>query len=199
MGNLQEILTKLSKPVESVKWKVQSSNERYAICVPYIDSRDAQQRLDETCIWQDRYTEHAGRIYCEIGIRVGDEWLWRSDVGTGGGIEKEKSEASDAFKRAAVKWGIGRFLYDMEPRIFNQTGKHGKNFVPMVEDRYGKALLLKTGSMLTDYINKERGGKTKLEQVLSKELEGIKTVQDLQEFNRNLKPIFGKKAQALNG
>ena len=27
--------------------------------------------------------------------------------------EGEKGEFSDAFKRAAVKWGVGRFLYDL--------------------------------------------------------------------------------------
>jgi hypothetical protein len=43
-----------------------------------------------------------------------EEFVYKSDTGSAGDIEAEKSVVSDAFKRAAVKWGIGRFLYDLE-------------------------------------------------------------------------------------
>lgn len=42
------------------------------------------------------------------------EWVWKWDTGSESNVEKEKGQVSDAFKRAAVKWGIGRFLYDLE-------------------------------------------------------------------------------------
>jgi hypothetical protein len=54
-----------------------------------------------------------GNLYCHVGIYSADkkEWVWKSDCGTESNTEKEKGEASDAFKRACVNWGIGRELY----------------------------------------------------------------------------------------
>lgn len=103
------------------KWRVQSANQYGAICVAYIDARDVQDLLDDVCgpeNWQCRFSEHKGNLFCEIGIRVNSIeengfWVWKSDCGTESQVEKEKGEASDAFKRAAVMWGIGRFLYSL--------------------------------------------------------------------------------------
>lgn len=76
--------------------------------------------LDETVgpsRWQCAYEEIKGNLYCKIGIKDTDidEWIWKQDCGIesredGDGNEK-KGEASDAFKRAGFKWGIGRELY----------------------------------------------------------------------------------------
>lgn len=104
------------KQVIPYKWRVQSASEKGAVCVAYIDSRDAQDLLDKVCSpenWQSRYHEVKGNLFCEIGIKIGNEWIWKSDCGTESNIEKQKGEASDAFKRAAVMWGIGRFLYNL--------------------------------------------------------------------------------------
>lgn len=107
------------------KWRVQSANKWGASCVAYIDSRDVQDLLDDVVgaeNWQCRYSEHKGNLFCSIGIRIDqnkgtiieDYWVWKSDCGTESNVEKQKGEASDAFKRAAVMWGIGRFLYSKE-------------------------------------------------------------------------------------
>lgn len=101
------------------KWRVQSSNQYGASCVAYIDARQVQDLLDEvvgSAFWQCRYSEHKGNLFCEIGIAThsldGENvWTWKSDCGTESNVEKQKGEASDAFKRAAVMWGVGRFLY----------------------------------------------------------------------------------------
>ena len=69
--------------------------------------------------WQCKYEEHKGNLFCSIGINItkGTDmeikplWVWKSDCGTESNVEKQKGEASDAFKRAAVMWGVGRFLY----------------------------------------------------------------------------------------
>jgi len=111
------------------KWRVQSTTQYGASCVAYIDARDVQDKLDEVCghLWQSRYSEHKGNLFCEIGIKIGDEWVWRSDCGTESNVEKEKGEASDSFKRAAVMWGIGRFLYKKEiVKLDAMKNKHGK-------------------------------------------------------------------------
>jgi hypothetical protein len=63
--------------------------------------------------WQDHYREVAGKVYCDLSLNVGGEWITKSDCGAESHFEREKGQASDAFKRAAVKWGIGRFLYQL--------------------------------------------------------------------------------------
>jgi len=103
------------------KWKIQSFNKAktWASCVAYIDARDVMDLLDravEAENWSDKYYEVRGQIMCSLGLRtaINGEFVWKSDTGSAGDIEAEKSVVSDAFKRAAVKWGIGRFLYDLE-------------------------------------------------------------------------------------
>lgn len=107
------------------KWKIQTCNQYGATCVAYIDARDVMDRLDNVVGpqgWQSQFYSLKEHIYCKIGLKVGEEWVWKSDVGVEAGQAnakatediKVKGEASDAFKRAAVHWGIGRFLYDME-------------------------------------------------------------------------------------
>ncbi len=90
------------------------------MALAYIDARDVMRRLDEVCGpdgWQDEYTETPkGRVICQIGICVNtelDKWVWKSDGAGDTDVEGDKGAISDAFKRAAVKWGIGRYLYDM--------------------------------------------------------------------------------------
>ena len=101
------------------KWRVQSfsKNKPMAQCVAYIDSRDVQKLLDEVVgaeNWQDKYYSENGMLFCSIGIKCGDEWVWKTDTGSESNMDAQKGHSSDAFKRAAVKWGIGRFLYDLK-------------------------------------------------------------------------------------
>ena len=62
--------------------------------------------------WQCRFDDHKGTLFCDVGIRdAGGEWVWKGDAGAPSNMEAQKGEASDAFKRACFKWGIGRELY----------------------------------------------------------------------------------------
>jgi len=88
----------------------------------YLDARDVMNRLDEVCGpggWQNRYSHAENKTVCEIGIRIGpplqgiDDWVWKADGAGDSDIEAQKGALSDAFKRAAVRWGIGRYLYDI--------------------------------------------------------------------------------------
>lgn len=112
-----DLLKKLSEKIP-YQWRVQSFSKTKpeATCVAYIDARDVMNLLDAHCSegWQNDYKEIKGNLFCGIGIKINNEWEWRWDCGTESNTEKEKGEASDSFKRAAVKWGIGRFLYDLE-------------------------------------------------------------------------------------
>jgi hypothetical protein len=85
----------------------------------YQDARCAMNILDETVGqfgWQKRYDNINGNIYCGIAIKDTDtnEWVWKYDCGAFTAKEEDmqsKADASDATKRAAVCWGIGRELY----------------------------------------------------------------------------------------
>ena len=145
-------LHKLKEPFP-VKWRVQSMLQNIALCVSYVDSRDVQNRLDEVCgpeNWQSKTKVEKNNLYTELSIRVGDEWVTRTDVGKPSAIEPAKGETSDSLKRAAVQWGIGRFLYDLEiqklPAVKHTNGKS-------YPTKHDKKTILWDGKQLTDYLN----------------------------------------------
>ena len=111
-------------PPGAVSWRIgrKSKDGKSAMLLAYIDARDVMERLDRACgfeNWQCRYTLAAdGLIICEIGIRIGNEWVWRANGAGDTHVEAEKGKCSDAFKRAAVLWGVGRYLYGLpSPRV----------------------------------------------------------------------------------
>lgn len=79
----------------------------------YKTARTDAALLDETYpdLWQCDFKALDGKMYGGIGIKINNEWLWRWDCGTESNMEAEKGEASDAFKRAGFKWGLGTELY----------------------------------------------------------------------------------------
>lgn len=104
-------------PREAIHWRAltmaQSGNK--ALAVGYMDARDVQDRLDQVCTpagWRDSYTETPkGRVIATIEILIDGQWIGKSDGAGDTAVEGAKGGMSDAFKRAAVKWGIGRYLY----------------------------------------------------------------------------------------
>ena len=90
--------------------------------------------------WQNDFKVIDGKMYGGIGIYSNDlsEWLWRWDCGTESNTEAEKGQASDCFKRAGFKWGIGVELYTA-PFIFVnlETVKDDRNKY-YLKDRYIK-------------------------------------------------------------
>lgn len=84
----------------------------------YIDSRDVQDRLDEVCKlcgcrWENDFKEVNGRLVCNLTItdESGIKTI-RSDGAGDTDFEAEKGGLSDALKRAAVLFGVGRYLYN---------------------------------------------------------------------------------------
>lgn len=126
---------KLSRPFESSKisWRIGSTNgeKSKGIALAYIDARDVMQRLDEVVgagSWQCEYPWTAdGKLCCRIGIKVDGEWVWKSNGAGDTQVEAEKGAFSDAFKRAAVLWGIGQYLYDF-PNIWVEIKPKGKSY-----------------------------------------------------------------------
>lgn len=87
----------------------------------YQNARVGQNLLDEVYgdYWEKDYKfSPNGTVYCGVAITFKDTGrkVWRWDAGAEQNFEKEKSQASDSFKRACVCWGIGRELYSA-PRI----------------------------------------------------------------------------------
>lgn len=114
-------------PPERVSWRVGSmtADKTRGMALAYIDARDVQDRFDTVCgpgNWQNRFATHGAATVCEIGVRLafldGDkstvEWIWKADGAGETDVEGAKGQFSDSFKRAAVQWGVGRYLYSLE-------------------------------------------------------------------------------------
>jgi len=91
----------------------------------YIDARDVMDRLDKVIKpenWKDEYLPGPeGGILCKLSIMISGEWVSKSDVAENTNIAPVKGGCSDAFKRAAVKWGIARYLYQDTPTDEQRT------------------------------------------------------------------------------
>lgn len=114
--NLEAIKRPLS--IAEIDFRVQSVNKGcYATILAYKDARADMNRLDEAfgvLGWQKKYELINNNLFCHVGIfdKENNQWIWKCDVGTESQAEKEKGQASDAFKRACFNLGIGRELYD---------------------------------------------------------------------------------------
>ena len=144
-------LEKLKQPIE-VRWRVQSYSTTKAVgmCVAYVSSRDVQNRLDEVCgpgNWKTDFKPIKDNLYGGIAIKINDEWVWKWDCGVESNIEKQKGEASDAIKRAAVQWGIGRDIYEMDLEVVRSNEVKTKDNRPYPIDEQNKRIW-----DLTDYI-----------------------------------------------
>jgi hypothetical protein len=111
-------------------WRLQSKtrDKSRGIYVPYIEARDVYNKLDQVCLygWESAFKDVCGNIFGGIGIvQENGSVIWKWD--TGMRIEEDKSNkmydqgakgsASDSLKRAAVQWGIGRFLYEIDTKL----------------------------------------------------------------------------------
>jgi hypothetical protein len=88
----------------------------------YKNARVDSKILDETfgeMNWQCDFKEIKGNLFCGVGVwdEEKKQWIWKWDCGTESNTEREKGEASDAYKRASFKWQLGVELYS-SPFIF---------------------------------------------------------------------------------
>lgn len=146
--NLKALLKEITP-----KWRVNQFSKQKPICscVAYIDARDVMDILDEAVGqdgWQDVYTSIDNKLFCSIGIKIDGEWVWKQDCGTESNNEQEKGQVSDAFKRAAVKWGVGRFLYSLPIEYLDANEVKKENNSPYPIDKHGKRIY-----DITEYIN----------------------------------------------
>jgi len=129
--NKHEIQEALTRPFDAkaISWRVgaTSKDKTKAIPLAYIDARDVMKRLDDVfgLDWQCRYSHAENKTICEIGVCIDGVWIWRAGGAGDTDIEAEKGAISDAFKRAAVLFGVGRYLYNI-PNIWVEIDEYKK-------------------------------------------------------------------------
>lgn len=152
----------LKEPFEEkqIRWRLGSTNAKKnggkatsGIPLAYLDARDVMNRLDDVLgmgNWMDSYDEGANRVICTLSVKIDGQWVSKADGAGNTNMEGEKGGLSDAFKRAAVKWGVGRYLYYL-PNKWVDVGDYNKFDAPKLPDwakpglktryyRYGIAL-----------------------------------------------------------
>jgi hypothetical protein len=146
---MKTLMAELAAPFDprEVKFKPGAVSGNRALALPYVDARVVQDRLDDVLgleNWQDTYTPLPDcGVVCELRCRIGGEWIMKTDVGCPSeqpdGGDRLKAAFSDALKRAAVKFGIGRYLYrlpaqwadfDPQKRRFAKTPQLPRQAVP---------------------------------------------------------------------
>ena len=128
-----------------IKWRIGATNAKRnngkattGIALAYLDARDIMKRFDQVCgdLWQ---VEYPFQGCCRIGLWVNgsehksSEWVWRSNGADVTDVEGIKGQYSDAFKRAAVLWGPGRYLYYL-PNKWVDMDERGKFTPPKLPD-----------------------------------------------------------------
>ena len=104
---------RLLRPDE-IECRVQKCSEKGVSLLLYKTARTDADLLDETVgaeNWENDFKLVDGVLYGGLGVNYGNGLVWKWDAGTESNTEAEKGRASDAFKRAGFKHGIGRELY----------------------------------------------------------------------------------------
>jgi hypothetical protein len=128
----------LSAPfaASEVKFKPAVVSGNRALALAYVDARVIQDRLDDVLGvmgWQDSYRVLPdGSVMCRLRLKIGEQWITKVDVGGQSeqpdGGDRTKAAFSDALKRAAVKFGVGRYLYRL-PQMWCDYDSHKRQFV----------------------------------------------------------------------
>jgi hypothetical protein len=129
----QDIMDRLSEPFEpsKVEWKPQATSGNRALAIAYADARAYQDRLNEVAgaDWTDEYQVLDGGAVVLCKLTIGG--VTRSDIGEADPKDRNTatSALSQAFKRAAVKFGLGRYLYDLPAQWVDYNPKK-RRFTP---------------------------------------------------------------------
>lgn len=130
------ITQKLLEPFDpfDIEWRVQQAGEtngkKWALVLAYVTNRAIMERLDNTFGiggWANTFQPLPdGGIICGIECKIEDNWITKYDGADKTNIEATKGGLSNAMKRAAVQWGIGRYLYNLETTFVTLLDKHEK-------------------------------------------------------------------------
>lgn len=143
-------------PPEDLKWKPigLSKDRTRARVAPFLSNRAIMDRLDEVCgpeNWQNEFKPGpAGGVLCGISIRVTrdgapPEWITKWDGAENTDIQPVKGGMTASMRRAAVQWGIGRYIYRM-PTIWAAVDREGRIVErPEVPNEFEPAAIRKLG------------------------------------------------------
>ncbi len=132
-----ELFAALAAPFEPDEVKVRSQAGRN---LPYITARTIMNRLDDVLgpsNWWDDYQPLEHSVICRLTVRLPDgTTLTKCDAGGYAGMadpgDDDKSGFADAFKRAAVKFGVGRYLYrDGVPKFAREKAGARHDLAPV--------------------------------------------------------------------
>lgn len=136
-------------PENELEWRIGQAGKKadgkiWCKVLAYLNVRMVQDRLDAVCGADGWYNEYQagpmGGVVCGISIRVNrgdgttgnkhDHWITKWDGAGNTDVEQIKGGLSDSMKRAAVQWGIGRYLYGMDNGFaeVSDTQKPGYNY-----------------------------------------------------------------------
>lgn len=136
-GVPREKLLELARPFpqSALDWRLtragKSAKGIWAFCVPYLKSHAVQDRFDEAVgpdRWQVAVKGTEKHLLVGIGVLTEHGWVWKWD-GSGhleergdtfSAADAGKGDITNAAKRAAQAWGVGRFLRQI-PEQFAQV------------------------------------------------------------------------------
>ena len=160
----QETIARLREPFpfNQVETKIQVTNQdkTKGLAIFYHDARAVQERLDTVLGpfgWRNDYIPWQNNAQlCGLSIHDAErgEWITKYDGAENSDIEPIKGGLSDAFKRAATQWGIGRYLYEISG-VWVEIEQRGKgsyikdNQYPKLENEYNRAVSRIFGATLT--------------------------------------------------
>lgn len=127
--DLKEIEAKLKAPFrpDEIEFRITATSNNKGLAVAYVQNRAVQNRLDEVMgfnNWKNEFiVTDKGKI-CGLSLRINDEWITKYDGANDTKIEATKGGISDSMKRAAVQWGIGRYLYNLPSQWVKIDGKN---------------------------------------------------------------------------
>ncbi|MGM7719400.1 Rad52/Rad22 family DNA repair protein [Metabacillus sp. Hm71] len=131
-------LERLKEPFhpQDIEFRVQramnTTRGNKAVVLPYVTNRAIMNRLDEVFGidgWKNEYKEwRSNGVLCGISVKIGDEWITKWDGAEETNIEAVKGGFSGSMKRAAVQWGIGRYLYNLE-EVWVDVKEKGENYI----------------------------------------------------------------------
>lgn len=144
-------LYKLTEPFSSadVEWRIGRdyfSDEKKTIsakALAYVKQQPIHRRLDNLCGmdgWYFSFQEWkegaVATLYLHIEYEDGTKvWRWKSGGANPTAIEGFKGMLTTAEKRAAVQWGIGRYLYDLPETKVNVVYRYNPDFMRAVHKR----------------------------------------------------------------
>jgi hypothetical protein len=138
MTDLQKAMQELQKPfpAQDIEWRVQrvvkTSKGNKAVVLAYVTNRAIQNRLDEVFgigNWKNEFKEwRENGVLCGISVKIDGEWVTKWDGAEETQIEAVKGGFSGSMKRAAVQWGIGRYLYNLD-ETWVDIKERGENYI----------------------------------------------------------------------